>query len=133
MMSYAFPMDRTATPGTYTIRTCLMPCRASFWHYRAIQHRGEAFNILGPEATSRAFAVKYIAKKTGQKYFEANLDTVWDFECSIDKARRMLGYEPKFTTKRLIDGALAWREKSVFTKHKLNSAEFWLSKTDRRG
>ena len=124
MMSYAFPMDRTATPGTYTIRTCLMPCRASFWHYRAIQHWGKPsiFSALKPHLELLQSSI--LQKKTGQKYFEANLDTVWDFECSIDKARRMLGYEPKFTTKRLIDGALAWREKSVFTKHKLNSAEF---------
>lgn len=85
---------------------------------------GEAFNILGPEATPRALAVKYTAEKTGQKYYEANLETMWEFECSIEKARRMLGYNPQFTSKKLIDDALAWREKGVFTKHQLNSAEF---------
>jgi nucleoside-diphosphate-sugar epimerase len=85
---------------------------------------GEAFNILGPEATPRALAVKYIAEKTGQKYYEAHLDTMWDFECSIEKARRLLGYAPRFTTKMMIDDALAWRDKGVFTIHKLNSAEF---------
>lgn len=85
---------------------------------------GEAFNILGPEATPRAFAIKYLAEKTGQKFYEAHLDTMWDFECSIEKARRALGYDPQFTSKKLIEDALAWREKGVFTKHKLNSAEF---------
>jgi nucleoside-diphosphate-sugar epimerase len=85
---------------------------------------GEVFNILGPEATSRASAVKYLAGKTGQRYYEAHLDTMWEFECSIEKARRMLGYDPQFDTKRLIDDALAWRGKGVFTVHKLNSAEF---------
>jgi len=85
---------------------------------------GEAFNILGPEATPRALAVKYIAEKTGQKYYEAHLETMWEFECSIKKARGLLGYDPQFNTTKLIDDALAWREKGVVTKHKLNSAEF---------
>lgn len=85
---------------------------------------GETFNILGPEATPRALAVKYIAQKTGQKYYEAQLETMWEFECSIEKARKMLGYNPQYTTRRLIDDALEWRKKGVFTQHKLNSAEF---------
>jgi nucleoside-diphosphate-sugar epimerase len=36
----------------------------------------------------------------------------------------MLGYDPQFDTKKLIDDALEWREKGVFTIHKLNAAEF---------
>ena len=85
---------------------------------------GEAFNILAPEATTRSFAVKYLADKTGQKYYNAQVDTFWDFECSIEKAKKMLGYKPVFDTKKLIDDALEWRKKGVHTQHSLNSAEF---------
>ena len=86
--------------------------------------QGEAFNILGPESRPRELAVKYIAQRTGQKYYEANLQTYWDFECSIEKAKKLLGYQPVFDTRKMIDDALLWREKGVVTQHKLNSATF---------
>ena len=85
---------------------------------------GEAFNILGPSSTPKDVAVKYLAEKTGQPYYEAHLQTYWDFECSIEKARRLLGYAPVYDTKKMIDDALAWRAKGVFTQHTLNSATF---------
>ena len=85
---------------------------------------GEAFNILGPASTVREQAVKYIHEKTGIEYREVHLQTFWEFECSIEKARRILGYDPKYDTIRLVDDAVKWREKGYKTVHQLNSADF---------
>ena len=85
---------------------------------------GEAFNILGPAATPRDVAIKYIAERTGEKYYEAHLQNTWDFECSIEKARKYLGYKPLYDTRKMIDDALGWREKGVYTERSLNSAVF---------
>lgn len=84
---------------------------------------GEAFNILSRTSTVREQAVKYIAEKTGYEYREVHLDTFWEFECSIEKAERILGYNPAFDTIKMIDDAIEWRKKGYHTVHKLNSTE----------
>ena len=85
---------------------------------------GEVFNILGPSSTVREHAVKYIAEITGAPYRKVQLDTIFEFECSIEKARKLLGYNPKYDTIKLVDEAIKSRNEGYNTIHQLNSADF---------
>lgn len=73
---------------------------------------GEAFNIHSPSAITWEAAIKYIAEKTGQKYYDAQLENFWEFENNISKARKILGYNPKYDTYSMIDSAIEYREKN---------------------
>lgn len=70
---------------------------------------GEAFNILGPRGTTWEEAVKYIAERTNEPYVEVILPSYWAFECDISKARRILGYAPRYDIKAMVDSALTFR------------------------
>lgn len=70
---------------------------------------GEDFNILGPSSVTWEQAVKYIAEKTGQSYIECKLDNYCEWEISTEKARRILGYKPKYDIYKMIDSALDYR------------------------
>lgn len=69
---------------------------------------GETFNI-GPAASFNFDeAVPYLAAVTGLSVTPVKLHTAsYHYDTSIDKARRMLGYEPSYSITRMIDDAAA--------------------------
>jgi UDP-glucose 4-epimerase len=71
---------------------------------------GETFNILAADGTSWEDAVHYIHEKTGRPYAEVKLPNYWAFYCDVSKARKMLGYNPQYDYRRMIDDALAFAE-----------------------
>ena len=71
---------------------------------------GETFNILAAEGTSWEDAVLYIHEKTGRPYAEVRLPNYWAFYGDVSNARRMLGYDPQYDYRRMIDDALAFAE-----------------------
>lgn len=70
------------------------------------QSRGEIFNICGPEPTDWDRIVRYLSKKTGKPYVECKLPCLWRFRFDNGKARRMLGYNPEYGIKEMVDSAL---------------------------
>lgn len=88
---------------------------------------GESFNVLSPQSvTLRGFSMEaaswygqtadleYLAWEEWKKrHGEEDIDATWEHirnsPCgSIEKARRVLGYEPSYTTYRAIRESLAW-------------------------
>ena len=70
---------------------------------------GEAFNVTAPWAARWSEAIPYLAEKTGQKYKELHIPNIWEFACDNSKAKRMLGYKPKYDVYAQIDLALAYQ------------------------
>lgn len=98
---------------------------------RAIEHwsaaRGESFHLASPAAvTLRGFAravAGWFGREPNLRFLpweewrrtvpEADADATWDHiahsPCaSIDKARRLLGYQPRYTSLEAVKEALAW-------------------------
>ena len=69
---------------------------------------GETFNILAAEGTSWEDAVHYLHEKTGKPFVEVKLPNYWAFYGDVSKARRLLGYDPRYDYRRMIDDALAF-------------------------
>jgi len=71
---------------------------------------GEVFNICGPAATCWEETVKYLAEKTGRTYIECYLPNLWQFEFDNSKAERLLGYQPQYDIRKMVDSALEYRQ-----------------------
>ena len=50
----------------------------------------------------------YIHTKTGRPYVDLRLPVYWAFYSDISKARKILGYNPQYDYRRMIDDALAF-------------------------
>lgn len=70
----------------------------------------ETFNIGPARAISFDEGVPYLARKTGLRVARVNLHTAsYRYETSVDKARIMLGYAPRFDFFGMVDDAAAGR------------------------
>ena len=79
---------------------------------------GEVFNVAGPDTARWDVVGQYLSSKTGKPYAEVVIPNVWHLEFDISKARKMLGYNPQYTTERMLDDSLAMREgKDVGIQH----------------
>ncbi|MCB0112013.1 MAG: NAD(P)-dependent oxidoreductase, partial [Caldilineaceae bacterium] len=70
---------------------------------------GQAFNLVGPTATSFVNVAKLIAANSDRPYLEVKMPFLWWFNISNAKARSILGYEPRYTFPDMIESALAFR------------------------
>jgi nucleoside-diphosphate-sugar epimerase len=68
---------------------------------------GQAFNIAGPEAFRYTDVGPELAKKIGTRAVEARCRGIHSYELSIEKARAMLGYRPRFKILESLADALA--------------------------
>ncbi len=71
---------------------------------------GESFNIAGPAPFDYRAAGDYLAEATGVPTVDIACPGYHSFEIDINKARSMLGYEPRNDIFRMIDRALEYRE-----------------------
>lgn len=71
---------------------------------------GETFNIFAAEATSWETAARYLQAKQDCPILEISLPNTWAFRCDISKARRLLGYQPQYDFRRMIDDAIAFTQ-----------------------
>ena len=67
---------------------------------------GETFNIHAAAGTDFEDAVLHLHEKTGEPYAEAEIPNYLAFYLDISKARRMLGYDPKYDGIAQLDQAL---------------------------
>ena len=71
---------------------------------------GEIIQLAGPGPFTWDEAVPYLSERLGVPYIEAALQgdpTFYEFDLS--KARRLLGFKPRYNIRRMIDDALAYR------------------------
>ena len=71
---------------------------------------GEIIQLAGPGPFTWDEAVPYLSERLGVPYIEAILQgdpTFYEFDLS--KARRLLGFKPRYNIRRMIDDALAYR------------------------
>jgi UDP-glucose 4-epimerase len=68
---------------------------------------GHAFNIAGPESFRYADVAAQLASKTGMRPVEARCRGIHSYSLSIDKARSLLGYNPRFNVVKSLEDALA--------------------------
>jgi UDP-glucose 4-epimerase len=72
---------------------------------------GEAIQLAGPQAFTWDEAVPHLSERIGIPYIEASVTdgppTFYEFDLS--KARRLLGFEPRYDVISMIDDALAFR------------------------
>jgi UDP-glucose 4-epimerase len=71
---------------------------------------GETFNIHAARGTGFDEAVLYLHEQTGEPYAEAAIPNYLAFYLDISKARRILGYEPKYDGIAQLEQALAYAE-----------------------
>lgn len=70
---------------------------------------GQAFNLVGPTATSFVNVAKLISANSDRPYLEVKMPFLWWFNISNAKARSILGYEPRYTYADMLNDALAFR------------------------
>jgi len=68
---------------------------------------GEVYHIAGPKAFCYDEAAAYLSKKTGIPTCTIQAKEYYPFAISVAKARRDLGYKPKYDIRKIIDAALA--------------------------
>ena len=74
------------------------------------QAAGETIQLAGPRPFTWDEAVPHLSRRLGIPYIEAisaGIPTFYEFDLS--KARRLLGFEPRFDIKRMIDDAVTFR------------------------
>jgi UDP-glucose 4-epimerase len=72
---------------------------------------GETFNIGAEHAFYFDEAVRHLAQYTGLPVVDVRLSTTrYDYETSVDKAMRVLGYQPAYDIFRMIDEVAAVRQ-----------------------
>jgi len=71
---------------------------------------GQAFTITGPSPFSYDFAANYVSKKLNLPIVEFEYKNFYDFTHNISKARSILGYNPKYDIKMIIDDAIEFRK-----------------------
>jgi len=71
---------------------------------------GEAFNLAESNPFSYEEVVPYVSKKLDLSYIKAQLPvTTRHYNISIEKARSILGYVPRYNVFRMIDSAIDFR------------------------
>jgi UDP-glucose 4-epimerase len=68
---------------------------------------GQAFNVAGPESFRYTEVGPRLASKTGMRVVEARCRGIHSYSLSIDKARKLLGYRPRYQVMDSLEEALA--------------------------
>ena len=68
---------------------------------------GQAFNIAGPASFRYADVASHLASLTGMRPVEARCRGIHSYTLSIDKARSLLGYNPRLNVVKSLEDALA--------------------------
>jgi UDP-glucose 4-epimerase len=71
---------------------------------------GEAFHVHGPGPTVLKVACEYASKVTGLSVVERNVGSLLYYEISINKAKQVLGYQPKYDAFKMIDDSVAYTQ-----------------------
>lgn len=64
---------------------------------------GEAFNIAGPETTPFDRAADIVSKKFEVPRYDVRLPVDWHLDMDVSKARRILGFEPRYDFERMLE------------------------------
>ncbi len=70
---------------------------------------GDVFNMVGPVPVIYTAAARLIAAHTDRPYLELKMPFYWGPYVSNDKARSMLGYNPKYDFAKMVETALAYQ------------------------
>jgi nucleoside-diphosphate-sugar epimerase len=68
---------------------------------------GQAFNVAGPESFRYTEVGPRLAAKTGLRVVEARCRGIHSYSLSIEKARRLLGYRPRYKVMDSLEQAVA--------------------------
>lgn len=101
--------DEKGRPWIYQLvdaRDVAHGCICALEHPNAV---GETFNVSAPEPISFLEAAEYLAEKTGQEVWPWKTTKRWVFDLDNRKAKRLIGYNPKWGIKAMIDSALAYQ------------------------
>lgn len=71
----------------------------------------EIFNIAGPDKLNYCVQAEKVAKALKRSFRKVRCKDIKNYEASIEKARSLLGYAPKYTMDKMIDEAI--RENAV--------------------
>jgi len=72
---------------------------------------GQTFNIAGPAPFSYREEAKYLSEVLKKPYAEVICPKLFSYEINIAKARNLLGYNPKFTVRKMLEEALTQAKK----------------------
>jgi UDP-glucose 4-epimerase len=89
------------------VRDIVGACVAALGNEKAI---GETFQLAAPAPFTWDEAVPYLSEKVGIPYVEgtsSGMPTYYEYD--VSKVRRLLGYEPQYDIKRMIDDAVAFK------------------------
>jgi UDP-glucose 4-epimerase len=73
---------------------------------------GQAFNVAGPESFRYTEVGPRLASKTGMRVVEARCRGIHSYSLSIDKARKLLGYRPRYQVMDSLEEALGAKTKN---------------------
>ena len=71
---------------------------------------GEVFNVSAPKPIPFDEAARLISELTGEPVVEWKAPVRWVFDLDNTKARRMIGYSPRWGIREMVESALRFRE-----------------------
>ena len=72
----------------------------------------ETFNIAAADRVDYAVEAPRIAKALGRPFRTARVKGIYNYEADISKARKLLGFEPQFDMKGMVDAAIEQARRS---------------------
>jgi UDP-glucose 4-epimerase len=106
----AVPREEDGTPFTEHVCDVRDAAEAVLLALESDAAIGEAFNIAGPEAFRYADTGAELAGMTGMRTIKGRCRGIHSYALSIEKARRLLGYQPQFNVMNSLQDGLARRK-----------------------
>ncbi len=103
----AIPLEEDGEPFTEHVCDVRDAAEAVLLAIESEAAPGQAFNVAGPESFRYTEVGPRLASKTGLREVEARCRGIHSYSLSIDKARRLLGYRPRYKVMDSIEEALA--------------------------
>jgi len=107
----AAPLEEDGSPFTEHVCDVRDAAAAVLLAIESDAAPGQAFNVAGPESFRYTEIGPRLASKTGMRVVEARCRGIHSYTLSIDKARRLLGYQPRYQVMDSLEEALAAKTK----------------------
>lgn len=103
----AVPLEEDGKPFTEHVCDVRDAAEAVLLAMESEAAPGQAFNVAGPESFRYTEVGPRLASRTGRPVVEARCQGIHSYSLSIEKARKLLGYRPRYKVMDSLEQALA--------------------------
>ncbi len=100
--------DPTGEPWLLVVQDARDTVAGSLLALESDKAIGEAFNMTGPPPIPYTDAARALADATGRLYRDVKMPFFRGAQASTEKARAMLGYNPRYSFDKMVETALAY-------------------------